>query len=95
MSVYVNLKTEKSGSELKFADVESDYEFGPLWQHESDAVLTEIMHRAPVYALTIALVSRIHELEEYTGGRHYKGIEQAMRDYYFSTHSRPTKAKRL
>lgn len=79
------------GDNVSLGEVEQDFEFGPKWSNASEDQLWELAHKAGVYALTIALVGRIHKMEEYHGVRMYSTILKAMNDYYFDTESLPEK----
>jgi hypothetical protein len=85
----VRVKSRRKGNQVHLGDVEQDMEFGPKWADADDMHLHEVMHRAGVYALTIALVGRIHQMEDYHGTRIYSTIIEAMNNYYFDTDSLP------
>jgi hypothetical protein len=85
----VRVKSRRKGGQVMLGDVEQDMEFGPKWADAEDMHLHEVMHRAGVYALTIALVGRIHQMEDYHGTRIYSTIIEAMNNYYFDTDSLP------
>jgi hypothetical protein len=85
----VRVKSRRKNNQVHLGDVEQDMEFGPKWADADDMHLHEVMHRAGVYALTIALVGRIHQMEDYHGTRIYSTIIEAMNNYYFDTDSLP------
>ena len=87
----VRVKTRRTGSHVYMGEVEHDFELGPKWANASEEQLWEVAHKAGVYALTIALVGRIHMMEEYHGVRMYSTIIEAMNNYYFDVESLPEK----
>ena len=87
----VRVKARRTGAQVGLGEIEQDFEFGPRWANATEDELWQVAHKAGVYALTIALVSRIHMMEEYHGVRIYSTILQAMNDYYFDTESMPEK----
>ena len=94
ITVMVNIKTNAGKTRLDFGEVRSDLEFGPRWNEKDEAMLVEAMYRVPVYALAVALVNRVHMLEEYTGERWYAKTRDAIETYYFDTESKPELRKR-
>jgi hypothetical protein len=85
----IRVKARRNGDNVSLGEVEQDFEFGPKWINADEDQLWEVAHKAGVYAMTIALVGRIHQMEDYHGIRIYSTILKAMNDYYFDTESLP------